>query len=385
VDPQKQIENYRILAKNALDGGDGQEALTYYNKILELDPSTVDAWAGKCTAQAFLGTLDSPEVSTMLSAAKSAVRFSAPEAQSLVRNQMARLLLNYCEQMVKGARKSSMQENEDSKGEGFLASLATALKAEARRSWRVRQIYPIIELAVEFAPKDADLLRQAIGLIDLGLEFMLIYNDEDRAEEDRAKSFSARCVGLMRAVEPGFMHFPRKWDPTKPAAQTAACFASGSRVLTPAGWRSIESLQQGDEVLSWHRGALVPRVVEKAKKHGFRNILEVEFIGGGSALRVTPNHKVLRSDGRWVRVDSLVPGSVVAGSQGAMVVATVRRSAAQERVYNLITSEDRNFVVEGVVAHSFGVLLGLRMFFSRSASALRSVIGARRKAIPELA
>ena len=385
MDPQKQIENYRILAKNALDGGDGREALIYYNKVLELDPSTVDAWAGKCTAQAFLGTLDLPEVSTMLSAAKSAVRFSEPDAQSLVRKEMARLLLNYCEQMVKGARKSSMQENEDSKGEGFFASLAAAMSAEGRRCWRIRQIYPIIELAVEFAPKDADLLRQAIGLIDLGLEFMLIHNEEDRAEEADAKSFSARCIELMRAVEPRFMHFPRKWDPTKPVAQSAACFASGSRVLTPSGWRRIESLQRGDEVLSWHRGALVPRVVEKAEKHGCRSILEVEFIGGGLALRVTPNHKVLRSDGRWVRVDSLVPGSVVAGSRGAMVVAAVRRSAAQERVYNLITSEDRNFVVEGVVAHSFGVLLGLRMCFSRCASALRCVVGARGRAMPDLA
>jgi hypothetical protein len=378
VDPQKQIENYRILAKNALDGGDGREALIYYNKVLELDPSTVDAWAGKCTAQALMGTLDSPEVATMLSAAKSAVRYSPEEVKPIAREHMATLLLDYCEQLVRGANKSSMEDK------GLLKGIVSSIDAERRRSWRVRQIYPLIELAAELAPQNKELLKQAVSLIDLGLTAILVLNAADREEEAAAKAFSARHIAALRELDPGYVHKVRKWDSGSVWPETA-CFAEGAHVLTRGGWRRIEGLRRGEEVLSWHRGTFVPRVVEKAKQHGFRNILEVVFVGGGPAMRVTPNHKVLRSDGRWVRVDSLVPGSAVAGSRGAMVVATVRRSAAQERVYNLITSEDRNFVVEGVVAHSFGAWLGLRMFFSRSASALRSVIGARRKAIPELA
>ncbi len=372
MDNQKQIENYRILASNALDGGDGREALVYYNKILEIEPTTVDAWAGKCTAQAFLGTLDSPEVATMLSAAKSAVRHSKPEHQPTIKIQMARLLINYCEQMVKGGNKSSIEEKEDSKDQGFFAGIAAFMTAEMRRCWRVRQIYPIVDLAVDFANKDPQVLRQAIGMIDLGLEIFLPTNDRDREEEAAAKDFSARVIALMRQVEPGFQHVPRKWDVARPVAQSATCFPPDARVLTPFGWRRIESLMPGDEVMSWSQGALVTRVIEKKKAHGFCPILEVEFVGCEGPLRATPNHKVLSTENRWVRVDALSAGSSVLGMNGPMVVASVRRASDLEQVYNLITSVDRNFIVEGVVAHSYGLLLELRMLLDRCAGLLRA-------------
>jgi tetratricopeptide (TPR) repeat protein len=43
----EQLNNYLLLAETAKQGGNNVEALNYYNKILEVDPTVTQAWAGK--------------------------------------------------------------------------------------------------------------------------------------------------------------------------------------------------------------------------------------------------------------------------------------------------------------------------------------------------
>ena len=69
------------------------------------------------------------------------------------------------------------------------------------------------------------------------------------------------------------------------------CFASGTPVLTPDGWRAIEAVVRGDVVLTRDEhdpsGAVVARVVEEVFTRSAR-ILVVR--AGGQVVRTTQEH-----------------------------------------------------------------------------------------------
>lgn len=51
------IANLLGMAKTAAVGGNNEEAITYFNRVLEIDPTVSEAWMGKGTAAAWQSTL----------------------------------------------------------------------------------------------------------------------------------------------------------------------------------------------------------------------------------------------------------------------------------------------------------------------------------------
>jgi hypothetical protein len=73
------------MARTALAAENAQEALSYYNRVLELDPSLSEAWIGKGRAAGWQSTLADMRIREMLIAFKHGLATaSAPDKEELL-------------------------------------------------------------------------------------------------------------------------------------------------------------------------------------------------------------------------------------------------------------------------------------------------------------
>ncbi len=68
VDSSHLVENYLSMAKNALEAGNNAEADNYCNKIIEVDPSSYEAWFIKGKAVGWQSTLANQRISETINA-----------------------------------------------------------------------------------------------------------------------------------------------------------------------------------------------------------------------------------------------------------------------------------------------------------------------------
>ena len=145
-----------------------------------------------------------------------------------------------------------------------------------------------------------------------------------------------------------------------------ACFGGDTRVATPRGQRKIKDIAAGETILSYdaRTQTLVERSVTRALAHGLRKVVHLKCVGDESALVVTPSHRVL-SEGTWMQVRDLKPGSSVQREKGSARVESITEVSEQVPVFNLHTAGEHTFVAGGLVVHNFVHFVGLRTLAHR--------------------
>ena len=83
------IGTWIMLAAAAADANNHQEAYDYYTRVLEIDPTISQAWAGKASAAGWMSTLASFRLPEMLSGFQKAIECAAPELQTDVKHTAA--------------------------------------------------------------------------------------------------------------------------------------------------------------------------------------------------------------------------------------------------------------------------------------------------------
>ena len=142
------------------------------------------------------------------------------------------------------------------------------------------------------------------------------------------------------------------------------CVPEGERIVTAAGLRPIEHVDEGDEVLT-HTGEY--RKVMWATRHAFGGELVEIQPAGLLPFRVTANHPVLASPFRgraseWVRAEHVAADWILEypapspTSEHATIVSTpvrgVRRVAYKGHVHNLEVDGIHSYVVPGAALHN---------------------------------
>ena len=159
--------------------------------------------------------------------------------------------------------------------------------------------------------------------------------------------------------------------PSPAAAETkAACFPASARVLTPYGYYALGQIQEGDFVVS---GDGKIETVTKKLSYPACPLARVS-LEGRTPLVTTMHHTVLTQRG-WLRVDQLRKGDCLRGPTGGSVLAV--NVGQSEPVFNLHTTGDCTFVVEGVVVHSFTEFRELRTMWRRLFSTEQPQFAAR--------
>jgi hypothetical protein len=124
-----------------------------------------------------------------------------------------------------------------------------------------------------------------------------------------------RCQMFLEEINA--WHYPRRRaslvdDPEIPVNDFDHCHPAGTMVSTARGDVPIESVVEGDEVLT-REGY---RRVEAAGITGFADDF-VKVCTSGRMVVCTPNHPIFVKSTGWVRADELAPGDVVLGDRRA--------------------------------------------------------------------
>jgi Fe-S cluster assembly scaffold protein SufB len=152
------------------------------------------------------------------------------------------------------------------------------------------------------------------------------------------------------------------------------CFLAGARVRTAQGEKTIEDIQEGDEVFT-HKGRY-RRVYHTMQRPYKGNIYHVRFYGDSwRELHITEEHPLLvtrrqKAEYRnetfrpeWLPVSEVKPGdylvSVKESSSSALnedylyiPISDIEIEEVEATVYNFSVEEDESYVAEGVISHN---------------------------------
>ena len=130
------------------------------------------------------------------------------------------------------------------------------------------------------------------------------------------------------------------------------CIAGNMLVDTPSGKRRMDSLTEGDMVLTRYGY----NKVLKSWLVGHKDTLDVS-LSNGELLTCTPDHRILAADG-WVEAADLVVGSELISCDyktqpilGSAKVSSVQMGKRQV-VYDIMVDKNHEFTVSGVIVHN---------------------------------
>ena len=137
------------------------------------------------------------------------------------------------------------------------------------------------------------------------------------------------------------------------------------KVLTKEGYIPIKNIKAGMQIISYNeKTSDFCNCTVSAVKTAERRELWKLLLSNSTELKVTGNHRLLTSKG-WIKVSEINVGDLVQTTTGFMNVLKNERTQKFGKVYNLHTRIEKNFVVEGVVAHNFTHFFKLRSFLSK--------------------
>jgi hypothetical protein len=127
----------------------------------------------------------------------------------------------------------------------------------------------------------------------------------------------------------------------------AGCFAAGTKLWTPLGYRNVEDLQPGEWVYARAEhdpyGPIAAKVVE-AKFARTGRILHLH-LPGGRLIRTTPEHPFFLDGKGWTAAGALQAGDRLRTDGGWVAVAEVFDTGEYAPVYNLRVAEYHTYFV----------------------------------------
>jgi RHS repeat-associated protein len=125
------------------------------------------------------------------------------------------------------------------------------------------------------------------------------------------------------------------------------CFASGTPLLTPDGWKPIEDFRPGDQILTRDEGDPSGPVVAGLVEDVYRRYTRVMTVSvRGQQLTLTEEHPFYTLREGWTPARRLVPGDLVLGLEGKWAeVESVTDIGRDEVVYNMTVAAAHTFFV----------------------------------------
>ena len=137
------------------------------------------------------------------------------------------------------------------------------------------------------------------------------------------------------------------------------CFPASALIKTITGEVPLGHVEGGHIILSWSgNGRLVPRRVTRKIAYGRKPIAHVAF-EDGSWTNTTSSQSFLTSAG-WKRVNQVELGDIFIALSGPRKVVNVSLTSNREKVFNLYSETEHNFIADGCIAHNFSYLRILR-------------------------
>src|SRR6185436_1936276 len=134
-------------------------------------------------------------------------------------------------------------------------------------------------------------------------------------------------------------------------ATSRNCVVEGEKVDTPAGPQPIESLREGDRVLTSGPSGRLELGWIVARRQSTARVWRKLQMDGGSILRVTEAHPVSTERG-WIAAGKLSVGDRVRTRDGVRPIAAIQERSGDVRVFDLTVEPNPNFFASGVLVHN---------------------------------
>lgn len=192
------LDNYLVLARTASIAGNYQEALDYYNKVLEIEPTHIIGWYGKGEATGWLSTINNLRLNEMLVSFDNAVRFSNNEQEiksncAIVINEIVTACYSMC-------RKHVME---------FVA-LADSWASYLSQCSQIISSYEVAHL---YDPNNEVVIRNIISLCEDNIEG-ISYSDQFDSNTPKAVFLSPNYELDMRSKLQAYSEKLRGLDPS---------------------------------------------------------------------------------------------------------------------------------------------------------------------------
>jgi len=133
------------------------------------------------------------------------------------------------------------------------------------------------------------------------------------------------------------------------------CFLGHTLIRTPDGLRAIETLQPGDQVISFDdQGVLHQAKVLKVHEHENERVVRYR-LWGGAVLDATPNHWVLNQFNAFVEIGTLGADDCLVDENNHLRPIVERTEHGRGTVYNLTVEGHHTFIAGGVRVHNAGL------------------------------
>jgi predicted phage tail protein len=133
------------------------------------------------------------------------------------------------------------------------------------------------------------------------------------------------------------------------------CFLGDTLVRTPSGQQRIDTLRQGEFVISFDDcGNLYEAKVLQVHVHENEPVVRY-FLWGGTYLDATPNHWVLNQFNAFVAIGTLGEDDCLVDENGHLRPIVNRQSLPLGTVYNLTVEGKHTFIAGGIRVHNAGL------------------------------
>jgi len=124
------------------------------------------------------------------------------------------------------------------------------------------------------------------------------------------------------------------------------CFTGDTLILTPYGEQRLDTIKEGDYVLTSNGSRNVTKFFDQGIRETYQYILNA------IPIRCTPDHKFKTTEG-WVEIDSLKEGMTIFTPEGEKRLSTFwRGDMRKEQVYDIEVEEMHEFYANGILVHN---------------------------------
>ena len=149
--------------------------------------------------------------------------------------------------------------------------------------------------------------------------------------------------------------------PLGPGGSSGGCFISGTLVNTTSGFKSIETIEIGDIVLSWNEHTLStePRRVVGVMKAIRRDVVKI-LTKSDELIIASSNHKFYVKGKRWVKaIDMSLSDILIDKKSKEVLIKKIDKTnlSKEEMVYNIEVEKLHNYFVgkAGILTHNRGI------------------------------
>jgi Pretoxin HINT domain/A nuclease family of the HNH/ENDO VII superfamily with conserved AHH/Pre-toxin TG len=167
----------------------------------------------------------------------------------------------------------------------------------------------------------------------------------------------AQATGDPSKVTQAQTNLQKTEDAAREAREAAnrSCFVAGTLILTPTGYRAIETLQVGDIVLAGNpeTGEVKECRVLQTFEREVSQVLDVQV--GSETITCTAEHPFWVMGKGWVGAGDLIVGDLLTTQTGTTAgVEKIEHRAAQVKVYNFEVEDFHTYFVSqlGILVHN---------------------------------